>query len=129
MKQGKEILEKHLKEMDRSLSPIDQLKMRIPTEIKDIEEIYLERFLNSREGSIDRATSAAKKYCEAAQNWNLESIKTQEQPTQFVKNFPAKWLGNDLEGRFLCTGHFEILNGLYFRWSCIGDTMGKDCST
>jgi len=98
MKQGKEILEKHLKEMDRSLSPIDQLKMRIPTEIKDIEEIYLERFLNSREGSIERATSAAKKYCEAAQNWNLESIKTQEQPTQFVKNFPAKWLGNDLEG-------------------------------
>ena len=110
MKQGKEILEKHLKEMDRSLSPIDQLKMRIPTEIKDIEEIYLERFLNSREGSIERATSAAKKYCEAAQNWNLESIKTQEQPTQFVKNFPAKWLGNDLEGGTLVYGEFTLPN-------------------
>ena len=42
MKQGKEILEKHLREMDASLSPIDQLKMKIPSEIKNLDEIYLE---------------------------------------------------------------------------------------
>jgi len=100
MKQGKEILEKHLREMDAELSPIDQLKMKIPTEIRNLEEVYLERFLNSRDGSIERATSAAKKYSEAANNWNLEVIRDNEQPPQFIKKFPAKWIGNDLEGYY-----------------------------
>ena len=50
MKQGKEILEKHLKEMDSSLPALDQLRMRLPTELVDLDDIYLERFLNSREG-------------------------------------------------------------------------------
>jgi len=98
MKQGKEILEKHLKEMDSSLPPLDQLRMRLPSELVDLDDIYLERFLNSREGSIERATSAAKKYHEAKQTWQVDQIRTQDQPTQFKNNFPAKWLGNDLEG-------------------------------
>lgn len=50
MKQGKEILEKHLKEMDSSLPALDQLRMRLPAELVDLDDIYLERFLNSREG-------------------------------------------------------------------------------
>ena len=50
MKQGKEILEKHLKEMDSTLPALDQLRMRLPTELVDLDDIYLERFLNSREG-------------------------------------------------------------------------------
>ena len=52
MKQGKEILEKHLKEMDSSLPPLDQLRMRLPSELVDLDDIYLERFLNSREGTV-----------------------------------------------------------------------------
>ena len=98
MKQGKEILEKHLREMDAELSPIDQLKRKIPSDIRDLEEVYLERFLNSRDGNLQRATSAAKKYSEAVNNWNLEVIRDQEQPTQFTNHFPAKWIGSDLEG-------------------------------
>ena len=42
MKQGKEILEKHLRQMDQDLSPINRLKLRLPAEIQDMDDIYLE---------------------------------------------------------------------------------------
>ena len=98
MKQGKEILEKHLKEMDSSLPPLDQLRMRLPSELVDLDDIYLERFLNSREGTVFK-----KKFLEFFFVFELSVFKKHEikgaskgQPVRqrniTRQNRPGKWI-------------------------------------
>ena len=100
MKQGKEILVKHLKQMEEEKSPVERLRKMIPSELESIDPIYLQRFINSRDGSIERAVSAARKYQEARNNWKVTDL-IQRQPHEWDKNFHGKWLGNDLEGKSL----------------------------
>jgi len=98
MKQGKEILQKHLKQMNMEKSPVDRLKPLLPADIKNIDEIYLQRFINSRDGNVERAASAAKKFSEARKTWNVEELRKNESPQEWSNNFDGKWLGRDNEG-------------------------------
>lgn len=98
MKQGKEILQKHLRQMELEKSPVEQLKRLVPPEIKDIDQIYLQRFINSRDGNVDRAASAAKKFNDARRTWNVNNLLRDEAPQEWSKNFDGKWLGLDNEG-------------------------------
>ena len=101
MKQGKEILTKHLKQMEEEKSPVERLRNMIDPELGQLDPIYLQRFINSRDGSLERAVSAAKKYHEARQTWNVKDLAgvRVKQPQGWGENFHGKWLGNDLEGR------------------------------
>ena len=100
MKQGKEILVKHLKQMEEEKSPVERLRKMIAPDLENLETIYLQRFLNSRDGSIERSVSAARKYSEARKSWNVDQLATldQKQPAEWDKHFHGKWLGSDLEG-------------------------------
>ena len=40
MKQGKEILTKHLKQMEEEKCPVDRLKKLLPRELENIDTIY-----------------------------------------------------------------------------------------
>ena len=106
MKQGKEILTKHLKQMEEEKSPVERLRNMIDPELGQLDPIYLQRFINSRDGSLERAVSAAKKYHEARQTWNVKDLAgvRVKQPQEWGENFHGKWLGNDLEGKTLISG-------------------------
>ena len=88
--------------MEEEKSPVERLRNMLDPALGELEPIYLQRFINSRDGSLERAVSAAKKYHEARQLWKVKDLAAArvKQPQEWEKNFHGKWLGNDLEGFF-----------------------------